>query len=220
MIAAAFLAFMLLTSNPFTRLVSRADRRAGPQPAPAGSRPRLPPAFLYLGYVGLSMAFSFAAAALIEGRVDAAWARWVRPWTSLAWMFADRRHRARLLVGLLRARLGRLVVLGSGRERLLHALAGLGGAAALRHRGREAERLKNWTILLAILGFSLSLLGTFLVRSGVLTSVHAFAVDPSVASSSSAVRWRCMRGARRSSSPVACSRRSAVKARWWSTTCC
>ena len=76
------------------------------------------PPLLYLGYVGFSVAFSFAVAALIEGRVDAAWARWVRPWVLAAWMLPDHRHRARQLLGLLRTRLGRLVVLGSGRERL------------------------------------------------------------------------------------------------------
>src|SRR3984885_1931030 len=99
---------------------------------------------LYLGYVGFSISFSFAVAALLEGRIDAAWARWVRPWTLLAWIF---------------------LTLGTA---LLHS------AVVMEKR----NALKVWTILLSILTFSLSLLGTFLVRSGVLTSVHAFATDP------------------------------------------
>ncbi len=139
----------------------------------------LHPPMLYLGYVGFSMTFSFAVAALIEGRVDAAWARWVRPWTLLAWIYAHRRHRAGRALGLLRTGLGRLVVLGSGRERLLHALAGGHRAcciAAIVVEKRDA--LKAWTLLLAILAFGFCLLGTFLVRSGVITSVHAFAQDP------------------------------------------
>jgi cytochrome c-type biogenesis protein CcmF len=136
------------------------------------------PPFLYLGYVGLSMAFSFAVAALIEGRIDAAWGRWVRPWTLAAWVF--------LTIGI-----------GLGSWWAYYEL-GWGGfwfwdpvenaslmpwlfAAALLHSAivvEKREALKSWTILLAILAFGFSLIGTFIVRSGLLTSVHAFAMDP------------------------------------------
>jgi cytochrome c-type biogenesis protein CcmF len=98
---------------------------------------------LYMGYVGFSVAFAFAIAALLSGQLDAAWARWSRPWTTAAWVFLTARHRARLVVGLLRTRLGRLVVLGSGGERLLHALAGRHGAGALAGGHREARRLQE-----------------------------------------------------------------------------
>ena len=140
LIGLGFLAFMLFTSNPFERL----------EPAPLdgqGFNPMLQdpalaahPPMLYAGYVGLSMAYAFAIAALIEGRVDASWARWVRPWTLAAWCALTPRHRARQLLGLLRARLGRLVVLGPGRERLVHAVARRDRAAALGDRGREARQ--------------------------------------------------------------------------------
>lgn len=178
MISAGFLAFMLFTSNPFTRLF----------PAPMDGNDLNPllqdpglafhPPFLYLGYVGLSMAFSFAAAALIEGRVDAAWARWVRPWALVAW--------ATLTVGIALGSWWAYYELGWGgwwfwdpveNASLMPWLASI----ALLHSAIVVEKrasLKNWTILMAILGFSLSLLGTFIVRSGVLDSVHAFAVDP------------------------------------------
>ena len=100
------------------------------------------------------------------------------PGPRVAWMFLTLRHRARQLVGVLRTRLGRLVVLGSGRERVLHAVARRHRADPFAGGHRKARRFKSWTVLLAICAFSLSLLGTFLVRSGVLTSVHAFATDP------------------------------------------
>ena len=136
------------------------------------------PPLLYLGYVGFSIAFSFAIAALIEGRIDAAWARWVRPWTLAAWMF--------LTLGIAMGSYWAYYELGWGgcwfwdpveNASLMPWLAG----TALLHSALVMEKrdaLKVWTILLAILTFSLSLLGTFLVRSGVLTSVHAFASDP------------------------------------------
>ena len=136
------------------------------------------PPLLYLGYVGLSISFSFAIAALIEGRIDAAWARWVRPWTLLAWMF--------LTLGIAMGSYWAYYALGWGgwwfwdpveNASLMPWLA----ATALLHSAVVMEKrnaLKVWTILLAILAFSLSLIGTFLVRSGVLTSVHAFATDP------------------------------------------
>ncbi|MGZ5186687.1 MAG: heme lyase CcmF/NrfE family subunit [Caldimonas sp.] len=173
-----FLLFLLVTSNPFDRLV----------PVPANGRDLNPllqdpgmvihPPMLYMGYVGLSVAFSFALAALIGGNLDATWARWTRPWTTAAWIF--------LTIG---------IALGSG---WAYYELGWGGwwfwdpvenasfmpwlvATALIHSLAVTEKrnsFKNWTVLLAILAFSLSLLGTFLVRSGVLSSVHAFATDP------------------------------------------
>jgi cytochrome c-type biogenesis protein CcmF len=136
------------------------------------------PPMLYMGYVGFSVAFAFSIAALLAGKLDATWARWSRPWTLAAWSFLTHRHRARQLVGVLRAGLGRLVVLGPGRERVVHAVARRHGARAFARRDREARHVQELDVLLAIVAFSLSLLGTFLVRSGVLTSVHAFATDP------------------------------------------
>ena len=136
------------------------------------------PPLLYLGYVGFSISFSFAIAALIDGRIDAAWARWVRPWTLLAWMF--------LTLGIAMGSYWAYYTLGWGgwwfwdpveNASFMPWLAG----TALLHSAVVMEKrnaLKVWTILLAILAFSLSLIGTFLVRSGVLTSVHAFASDP------------------------------------------
>ncbi|MEE3100703.1 MAG: cytochrome c-type biogenesis CcmF C-terminal domain-containing protein, partial [Pseudomonadota bacterium] len=137
-----------------------------------------PPPFLYLGYVGLSTAFSFAVAALIEGRVDAAWARWVRPWALAAWMF--------LTVGIALGSYWAYYELGWGGWWFWDPVENASfmpwlAAAALLHCAIVVEKrdtLKSWTILLAIVGFSLSLLGTFIVRSGLLTSVHAFASDP------------------------------------------
>lgn len=177
-IGAAFLLFILVTSNPFQRLV----------PAPIQGRDLNPilqdiglaahPPLLYLGYVGFSIAFSFAAAALIEGRMDAAWARWVRPWALVAWLF--------LTTGIAMGSYWAYYELGWGgfwfwdpveNASFLPWLSG----TALLHSALVMERrsaLKIWTVLLSILTFSLSLLGTFLVRSGVLTSVHAFATDP------------------------------------------
>jgi cytochrome c-type biogenesis protein CcmF len=174
----AFLLFIVAASNPLTRLFPAPIEGNGLNPILQDPALAFHPPFLYAGYVGLSIAFSFAVAALIEGRVDAAWARWVRPWTLLSWAF--------LTIGI-----------GMGSWWAYYEL-GWGGfwfwdpvenasfmpwliATALLHSAIVVEKrgaLKIWTILLAILAFSLSLVGTFLVRSGVLTSVHAFAVDP------------------------------------------
>src|SRR5258706_16441954 len=147
---------------------------------PPLQRPALPshPPFLYAGYVGLSIAFSFAIAALIEGRTDAAWARWVRPWTLAAWMC--------LTLGIAMGSWWAYYELGWGGWWFWDPVENASfmpwlAATALLHSAlvmEKREGLKVWTILLAILAFSLSLMGTFLVRSGVLTSVHAFAVDP------------------------------------------
>jgi len=177
-IAVGFYLFILFTSNPFARLVPPPPDGRGLNPLLQDPGLAFHPPFLYLGYVGFSMAFSFAIAALIEGRVDAAWARWVRPWTLAAWMF--------LTIGIGLGSWWAYYELGWGgwwfwdpveNASLLPWLAG----TALLHSAIVVEKrdaLKAWTIFLAILTFSLSLLGTFLVRSGVLTSVHAFASDP------------------------------------------
>ncbi|MEZ5675326.1 MAG: heme lyase CcmF/NrfE family subunit [Thalassovita sp.] len=177
-ISVAFFGFMLFTSNPFLRLAVPPFDGQDLNPLLQDPGLAFHPPFLYLGYVGLSMAFSFAVAALIEGRVDAAWGRWVRPWTLAAWVF--------LTIGI-----------GLGSWWAYYEL-GWGGfwfwdpvenasfmpwllAAALLHSAivvEKRESLKSWTILLAIMAFGFSLIGTFIVRSGVITSVHAFANDP------------------------------------------
>ena len=178
MIGVAFLLFLLLTSNPFWRL--SAPPLNGQDLNPLLQDPGLAfhPPFLYLGYVGLSMAFSFAVAALIEGRVDAAWGRWVRPWTLAAWIF--------LTIGIALGSWWAYYELGWGGFWFwdpvenasfmpwLLAIALLHSAIVVEKR----ESLKAWTILLAIMAFGFSLIGTFIVRSGVITSVHAFANDP------------------------------------------
>ncbi|WP_342642856.1 heme lyase CcmF/NrfE family subunit [Rhodoligotrophos ferricapiens] len=178
MIGAAFLLFTLLTSNPFERLLTPPVDGNGINPLLQDPALAFHPPFLYAGYVGLSSVFSFASAALIEGKVDAAWARWVRPWTLAAWMF--------LTVGIAMGSWWAYYELGWGgwwfwdpveNASLMPWLI----ATALLHSAIVVEKrdaLKIWTILLSVLAFSFSLLGTFLVRSGVLTSVHAFAVDP------------------------------------------
>jgi len=177
-IGAGFLLFILLTSNPFLRLDPIPDEGQGLNPLLQDPGLAFHPPFLYLGYVGYSVTFAFAIAALIEGRVDAAWARWVRPWALLAWSF--------LTIGISLGSWWAYYTLGWGgfwfwdpveNASFMPWLMG----TALLHTALVVEKrdtLKGWTILLAILAFSLSLLGTFLVRSGVLTSVHAFAVDP------------------------------------------
>ena len=176
-IAASFLGFLLFTSNPFTRLFPVPIDGAELNPILQDPGLVFHPPVLYTGYVGLSMAFSFGIAALIEGRVDAGWARWVRPWVMVAWIF--------LTVGITMGSAWAYYTLGWGgwwfwdpveNASLMPWLL----ATALLHSSLVLERrgaLISWTILLAILAFSLSLVGTFLVRSGVLTSVHAFAVD-------------------------------------------
>jgi cytochrome c-type biogenesis protein CcmF len=177
-IAVAFLLFIVVTSNPFIRVDQAPFDGQGLNPVLQDPALAFHPPFLYAGYVGFSMAFSFAVAALIDGRIDAAWARWVRPWTLAAWMC--------LTLGIAMGSWWAYYELGWGgfwfwdpveNASFMPWLAG----TALLHSALVMEKrdaLKVWTILLAIITFSLSLMGTFLVRSGVLTSVHAFAVDP------------------------------------------
>ena len=178
MISAAFLAFIQFTSNPFIRLENPPVDGNGMNPILQDPGLALHPPCLYVGYVGFSVAFAFAVAALIEGDVSAAWARWVRPWVLVAWCF--------LTMGITLGSFWAYYVLGWGgwwfwdpveNVSFMPWLAG----TALLHSALVVERrhtLVNWTILLAILTFSLSLVGTFVVRSGVLTSVHSFANDP------------------------------------------
>ena len=178
LISVGFLLFMLLTSNPFERLLPAAPDGRDLNPLLQDPGMVIHPPMLYMGYVGFSVAFAFAVAALLGGQLDATWARWSRPWTTMAWVF--------LTIG---------IALGSG---WAYYELGWGGwwfwdpvenasfmpwllGTALIHSLAVTEKrggFKVWTVLLAIMTFSLSLLGTFLVRSGVLTSVHAFATDP------------------------------------------
>jgi cytochrome c-type biogenesis protein CcmF len=178
LVSAGFLAFMLFTSNPFERLF----------PVPADGRDLNPllqdpgmvihPPMLYMGYVGFSVAYAFAVAALISGRLDAAWARWSRPWTTVAWGF--------LTLGIALGSAWAYYELGWGGwwfwDPVENAsfMPWLVGTALIHSLAVTEKRgaFRSWTVLLAIVAFGLSLLGTFLVRSGVLTSVHAFAVDP------------------------------------------
>ena len=177
-IGVAFLAFMLWTSNPFLRLASPPMNGQDMNPLLQDPGLAFHPPFLYLGYVGLSMAFSFAVAALIEGRVDAAWGRWVRPWTLAAWMF--------LTVGIAMGSWWAYYELGWGGFWFWDPVENASFmpwliATALLHSAivvEKRESLKAWTVLLSILAFGFSLIGTFIVRSGVITSVHAFASDP------------------------------------------
>ena len=178
LISVGFILFMLFTSNPFTRLLPAAADGQDLNPLLQDPGLVIHPPMLYMGYVGFSVAFSFALSALIGGQMDATWARWSRPWTTVAWIF--------LTLG---------IALGSG---WAYYELGWGGwwfwdpvenasfmpwlvGTALIHSLAVTEKrgaFKSWTVLLAIAAFSLSLLGTFLVRSGVLTSVHSFATDP------------------------------------------
>ncbi len=178
LVSTGFLAFLLFTSNPFERLFPAAADGRDLNPLLQDPGMVIHPPMLYMGYVGFSVAYAFAVAALMSGRLDAAWARWSRPWTTVAWMF--------LTIG---------IALGSG---WAYYELGWGGwwfwdpvenasfmpwlvGTALIHSLAVTEKrgaFRSWTVLLAIVAFGLSLLGTFLVRSGVLTSVHAFAVDP------------------------------------------
>ena len=178
MIGVGFLLFILLTSNPFLRTANPPANGQGLNPVLQDPGLAFHPPFLYLGYVGFSVAFAFAVAALIEGKVDAAWARWVRPWTLASW--------CALTIGIAMGSWWAYYTLGWGgwwfwdpveNASFMPWLVG----TALIHSSIVVEKrdtLKTWTILLAIITFSLSLVGTFLVRSGVLTSVHAFATDP------------------------------------------
>ncbi len=179
MVGVAFLAFMLFTSNPFERLIPAPLEGSGLNPILQDVGLALHPPMLYVGYVGFSVTFAFAVAALIEGRVDPSWARWMRPWALIAW--------ASLTLGIALGSWWAYYELGWGgwwfwdpveNASFMPWLVG----TALLHSLIVVEKrdsLKSWTILLAILAFGFSLLGTFLVRSGVLTSVHAFATDPS-----------------------------------------
>jgi cytochrome c-type biogenesis protein CcmF len=177
-IASAFYLFILMTSNPFLRFAQTPAEGRDLNPILQDIGLAVHPPLLYLGYVGFSISFAFAIAALIDGRIDAAWARWVRPWTLAAWMF--------LTLGIAMGSYWAYYELGWGgwwfwdpveNASLMPWIAG----TALLHSAVVMEKrnaLRVWTVLLAILAFSLSLLGTFLVRSGVLTSVHTFATDP------------------------------------------
>ncbi|WP_238891330.1 heme lyase CcmF/NrfE family subunit [Achromobacter insuavis] len=177
-ISAGFLLFLLFLSNPFERLMPPAMAGRDLNPLLQDPGMIVHPPMLYMGYVGFSVAFAFAIAALLSGELDALWARWVRPWTLAAWTF--------LTIGILLGSAWAYYVLGWGgwwfwdpveNASFMPWLAG----TALIHSLIVTERrgaFRSWTVLLAICAFSLSLLGTFLVRSGVLTSVHAFAVDP------------------------------------------
>lgn len=177
-IGVAFLAFLLFTSNPFLRMALPPFDGQDLNPLLQDPGLAFHPPFLYLGYVGLSMAFSFAVAALIEGRVDAAWARWVRPWTLAAWVF--------LTIGIALGSWWAYYELGWGGFWFWDPVENASFmpwllAGALLHSAivvEKRESLKAWTILLAIMAFGFSLIGTFIVRSGVITSVHAFANDP------------------------------------------
>ncbi len=178
LVSIAFLLFVIVTSNPFERIPNPPLDGRGLNPILQDFALAIHPPFLYAGYVGFSIAFSFAVAALIEGRVDATWARWVRPWTLVAWIC--------LTIGIMLGSWWAYYELGWGgwwfwdpveNASFMPWLAG----TALLHSALVVEKrgaLKLWTILLSILTFSLSLMGAFLVRSGVLSSVHAFAVDP------------------------------------------
>jgi len=178
LINVGFLAFLLFTSNPFDRLLPAAVDGRDLNPLLQDFGMIIHPPLLYMGYVGFSVAFAFAIAALMGGQLDAAWARWSRPWTSIAWMF--------LTLGIFMGSFWAYYELGWGGwwfwDPVENAsfMPWLVGTALIHSLAVTEKRgsFKNWTVLLAIVAFSLSLLGTFLVRSGVLTSVHAFATDP------------------------------------------
>jgi cytochrome c-type biogenesis protein CcmF len=177
-IAVGFLMFLLFTSNPFERLLPAAIEGSDLNPLLQDPGMVVHPPMLYMGYVGFSVAFAFAIAALIGGRLDASWARWSRPWTTLAWCF--------LTMGIALGSAWAYYTLGWGGwwfwDPVENAsfMPWLVGTALIHSLAVTEKRgtFRSWTVLLAIVAFSLSLLGTFLVRSGVLTSVHAFATDP------------------------------------------
>src|SRR5687767_11615444 len=178
LLAAGFIAFMLFTSNPFDRLFPAPPDGRDLNPLLQDPGMVLHPPMLYMGYVGFSVAFCFAVAALLSGRLDAAWARWSRPWTTVAWCF--------LTLGIALGSAWAYYELGWGGwwfwDPVENAsfMPWLVGTALIHSLAVTEKRgaFRSWTVLLAIVAFGLSLLGTFLVRSGVLTSVHAFAVDP------------------------------------------
>ena len=178
LLGAAFIGFTIFTSNPFERILNAPIEGRDLNPILQDFGLALHPPLLYIGYVGFSVCFSFAMAALISGKIDSAWARWVRPWTMVSWIF--------LTLGITMGSYWAYYELGWGgwwfwdpveNASFMPWLAG----TALLHSAMVMEKrnaLKIWTVLLAILTFSLSLLGAFLVRSGILTSVHSFASDP------------------------------------------
>jgi cytochrome c-type biogenesis protein CcmF len=178
LVSVGFLLFILLTSNPFERLIPAAEEGRDLNPLLQDPGMVIHPPMLYMGYVGFSVAFAFAIAALLEGRLDAAWARWSRPWTTAAWCF--------LTVGIALGSAWAYYELGWGGwwfwDPVENAsfMPWLVGTALIHSLAVTEKRgtFRSWTVLLAIVAFSLSLVGTFLVRSGVLTSVHAFATDP------------------------------------------
>ncbi|MBL0167931.1 MAG: heme lyase CcmF/NrfE family subunit [Propionivibrio sp.] len=178
LVTAGFLLFILLTSNPFDRLLPAAEEGRDLNPLLQDPGLIIHPPMLYMGYVGFSVAYAFAVAALLSGQLDAAWARWSRPWTIAAWIF--------LTLGIALGSWWAYYELGWGGwwfwDPVENAsfMPWLVGTALIHSLAVTEKRgsFKNWTVLLAISAFSLSLLGTFLVRSGVLTSVHAFATDP------------------------------------------
>src|SRR4029453_15067286 len=178
LVSAGFLLFMLATSNPFERLFPVPPDGNDLNPLLQDPGMVMHPPMLYMGYVGFSVAFAFAVAALLGGKLDATWARWTRPWTTAAWAF--------LTGGIMLGSIWAYYVLGWGgwwfwdpveNASFMPWLAG----TALIHSLAVTEKrgaFKSWTVLLAIVDFTLSPLGPFLLRPGVLTSVHAFAVDP------------------------------------------
>lgn len=178
LISVGFLLFMLMVSNPFERLIPAALDGRDLNPLLQDPGMIFHPPMLYMGYVGFSVAFAFAIAALLGGQLDAAWARWSRPWTTMAWVF--------LTLGIMGGSNWAYYELGWGGWWFWDAVENasfmpwLAGTALIHSLAVTEKRgsFKAWTVLLAICAFSLSLLGTFLVRSGVLTSVHAFATDP------------------------------------------
>jgi cytochrome c-type biogenesis protein CcmF len=178
LIAVGFLLFLLMTSNPFARLFPAATEGSDLNPLLQDPGMVVHPPMLYMGYVGFSVAFAFAIAALMGGRLDAAWARWSRPWTTVAWAF--------LTIGIMMGSMWAYYELGWGGwwfwDPVENAsfMPWLVGTALIHSLAVTEKRgaFRSWTVLLAIVAFSLSLVGTFLVRSGVLTSVHAFATDP------------------------------------------
>jgi cytochrome c-type biogenesis protein CcmF len=178
LISVGFISFILFTSNPFERTLPAASDGHDLNPLLQDFGMIVHPPLLYMGYVGFSVAFAFAVAALINGRLDTAWARWSRPWTLVAWTF--------LTLGIFLGSFWAYYELGWGGWWFWDAVENASFmpwlvGTALIHSLVVAEKrgsFKNWTVLLAIIAFSLSLLGTFLVRSGVINSVHAFATDP------------------------------------------
>src|SRR6478736_2057209 len=178
LVSVGFLLFMLFTSNPFERMLPAAMEGSDLNPLLQDPGMVFHPPMLYMGYVGFSVAFAFAIAALLSGQLDATWARWSRPWTTIAWMF--------LTIGIMMGSWWDYYELGWGGwwfwDPVENAsfMPWLVGTALIHSQAVTEKRgsFRAWTVLLAIIAFSLSLLGTFLVRSGVLTSVHAFAVDP------------------------------------------